>query len=637
MPQRVALYARVSTQQQVHTQTSAQQLERLQAHCVAQHWTWSPALVFRDDGYSGATLRRPGLERLRDLVAEGAVDHVVITTPDRLARKYLHQLLLIEEFEQRGCQVDFLDRPMGHDPNDQLLLHIRGAVAEYERTLIAERLRRGRQQKYRAGLLLPWTTPPYGYRSAPDHPRTPAAVYVAPSEGAIVTEIFARYLEPGGSVAGVAKWLSWAGIPSPTGKRYWTGASVRRILGNPVYRGDVYAGKGQVRPIAKRRSALAPVGRRSAALGPRAPEEWVFVGHVPAIVSAEQFAQVQQKLSSNQQRACRNNTAHAYLLRGLVSCGLCRMACTGQTRRGYAYYVCTGRGHPVVTGRDERCHARLIPVRELEAAVWTDLCALLTQPEGIAWALERGQSGAWDPQELQARRETLRQAEQGLTAQIERLTTAYLEQIIGLDEYRRRRHELDERAEALTQQLQGLEAQAAQQRELAPALAHIAAFSQRVTQGLEAATFAQKRALVELLIDRVVVTEDDVEIRYVIPTTERSEHTRFYQLRLAYCGEFPGQVPRRMPQRGDLLARATCAGGRRALATAVQRGATAQRPGLPDPSGGGGDGPGRGRRGGGSISVGPRLTFPVDQISGAPHHNAFSCSSLSITSRARST
>lgn len=128
--QRVALYARVSTHQQVQTQTIAQQLERLQTHCTTQHWTWSPALIFRDDGYSGASLRRPGLERLRDLVAEGAIDRVVITAPDRLARKDLHQLLLIDEFAQRGCPVEFLDRPMGPDPNDQLLLHIRGAVAE---------------------------------------------------------------------------------------------------------------------------------------------------------------------------------------------------------------------------------------------------------------------------------------------------------------------------------------------------------------------------------------------------------------------------------------------------------------------------------------------------------------------------
>jgi site-specific DNA recombinase len=250
----------------------------------------------------------------------------------------------------------------------------------------------------------------------------------------VVAQLFAQYLAPDGSVARAAKWASAQGIPSPTGKRSWTCSSVRRMLGNPVYRGDVYAGKGRARPVGPRRSALAPVGRRPAGLSPTPPEEWILVGHVPAIVSAEQFAQVQDKLRTNQQRARRNNRVHPYLVRGLISCGVCRLACSGQTRRGYSYYRCTGRGHPVVSCREERCHARLIPVREVDAAVWSDRCALLTTPGLLTQALERAQPGAWDPQELQARRETVARAEHSVTAQIERLTTAYLGQIVELEE-----------------------------------------------------------------------------------------------------------------------------------------------------------------------------------------------------------
>lgn len=155
----VALYVRVSTRNQVESQTIEQQLERLHAHVQAQGWAVPAAQVFRDDGYSGAVLKRPGLDQLRDQAASAAFDRVFITAPDRLARKYVHQVLLIEELEQKGCRVDFLDRPMSQDPHDQLLLHIRGAVAEYERTLIAERMRRGRLSKFRAGVLLPWTRP----------------------------------------------------------------------------------------------------------------------------------------------------------------------------------------------------------------------------------------------------------------------------------------------------------------------------------------------------------------------------------------------------------------------------------------------------------------------------------------------
>ena len=157
---RVARYARVSTLQQVETQTLEQQLDRLQTDTDEQGWDWREAQVFRDDGVSGSTLTRPGLDRLRDQVASRTFDGVLVTAPDRLARKYVHQILLIEEFEQAGCELIFIERPMSQDPNDQRLLQIRGAVAEYERTLIAERMRRGRQYKYRTGPLLPWTKPP---------------------------------------------------------------------------------------------------------------------------------------------------------------------------------------------------------------------------------------------------------------------------------------------------------------------------------------------------------------------------------------------------------------------------------------------------------------------------------------------
>ena len=164
---RIAVYARVSTQRQTQMQTIEQQLERLQAHFQLHGWEWQDDCVFRDDGYSGASLKRPGLDRLRDHVSQAHFDRVLMTAPDRLARKYVHQMLLIEELEKGGCLVEFVERPMSQDPHDQLLLQIRGAVAEYERNLIADRTRRGRLQKYRAGTLLPWGPPPYGYRDLP--------------------------------------------------------------------------------------------------------------------------------------------------------------------------------------------------------------------------------------------------------------------------------------------------------------------------------------------------------------------------------------------------------------------------------------------------------------------------------------
>ncbi len=250
----IAIYVRVSTQRQAQTQTIEQQLERLQAHAQSQGWDVPDENIFRDDGYSGATLNRPGLDRLRDKIKAAEVDRVLVTAPDRLARNYVQQMVLLEELEHAGCEIEFLDRPMSHDPHDQLLLQIRGAVAEYERTLIAERMRRGRQTKLRAGVLLPWTWAPYGYRMSPDRPRDPAGVQMDAAEAGVVQSMFAWYTEDHTSLFGLAKHLCSLGLPSPRGKKRWNPATIRGILTNPAYTGQVYAGRTRSRPARVRRS-----------------------------------------------------------------------------------------------------------------------------------------------------------------------------------------------------------------------------------------------------------------------------------------------------------------------------------------------------------------------------------------------
>src|SRR5436305_10904842 len=190
---RTAVYARVSTTRQAQAQTIEQQLDRLRVAVAERGWRLEERHVYRDDGCSGASLGRPGLDCLRDHAALAELDLVVVTAPDRLARNYVHQVLLLDELAGHGLKVEFLDRPMSQDPHDQLLLQIRGAVAEYERTLINERMRRGRLRKLRAGTLLPWTQPPYGYRLDPDRPRDPAGVRLNEAEAAVVRDLFAWY------------------------------------------------------------------------------------------------------------------------------------------------------------------------------------------------------------------------------------------------------------------------------------------------------------------------------------------------------------------------------------------------------------------------------------------------------------
>jgi site-specific DNA recombinase len=312
MAMRVALYTRVSTQHQAQAQTVEQQIERLVNEAHQQGWEVPLDQIFRDDGYSGASLRRPGLDRLRDRAAACALDLILITAPDRLARNYVHQVLLLDELQRYGCEVRFLDRPMSQDPHDQLLLQIRGAVAEYERSLITERMRRGRQRKLEAGIMLPWTRAPFGYRVDPAHPRDPAGVRVEPAEAAIVREIFAWYAEEAHSFYSLAQMLEQRGIRTSTGLARWNLASLRALLRNPAYTGRVYGNRWHRRGTVERRSAMAP-GKRSAMSLMEAPREaWILVAEIPPLVSQEQFDRVQARLVSNQRFAQRNNKAHPY-------------------------------------------------------------------------------------------------------------------------------------------------------------------------------------------------------------------------------------------------------------------------------------------------------------------------------------
>src|SRR6516162_9154203 len=359
---RVAAYARVSTTRQAQAQGIEQQLDRLRAAAGERGWELQDQHVYRDDGYSGARIGRPGLDRLRDHAALAELDVVLVTAPDRLARNYVHQVLLIDELAARGCQVEFLDRPMSADPHDQLL---------------------------------PWTTAPFGYRLDPERPRRADAVRTEPGEAALVAQLFDWYLEPQATVYRLARRLTDLGVPTPRGGPCWNTASVRGILRNPSYAGRALSNRAQVAPARGRKSALLPAGP-GISHAPRPEEDWIAVP-VPAIVSEQTFAQVQAKLDANQQGAARN-TRHEYLLRALISCGACRLGCTGRrTAAGYRYYLCRGRTDPLRVAQGERCTARYIPAGQLDELVWADLCALLTDPAHLTRALARAQAAPGCP------------------------------------------------------------------------------------------------------------------------------------------------------------------------------------------------------------------------------------------------
>lgn len=213
-----AIYARVSSQQQKQEQTIASQVTAVQEHAASLGYEVTPEWIFEDEGFSGATLVRPGLERLRDLVAQVAVPMVLCYAPDRLARKYAYQALLIEEFTRSGTEVRFVKGPKSESPEDELLLQVQGMLAEYEKAQIAERSRRGKLHRARSGSVNVLSGAPYGYRYVRKTEGCEARYELVEHEAAVVFKIFQRYTEEQISMGALARWLTEQGIPTARGK-----------------------------------------------------------------------------------------------------------------------------------------------------------------------------------------------------------------------------------------------------------------------------------------------------------------------------------------------------------------------------------------------------------------------------------
>ena len=236
---RIALYARVSTERQERQGTIGSQLDALRRFAQDQGHEIVDAYVCVDDGYSGTRLDRPGLDRLRDGAEAGAFEAVLILCPDRLARKYAYQMLILEELERFGVRAVFLEQPPSEDPHARLLVQIQGAIAEYERMKITERYRRGKLFRARQGEIIFWKVP-YGYRRVPRRDGAPAHIEISEPEAQVVRQVFAWHVEAGLSVRQIALRLTESAHPTATGRTRWGPSTVGRLLRNEAYIGTMY-------------------------------------------------------------------------------------------------------------------------------------------------------------------------------------------------------------------------------------------------------------------------------------------------------------------------------------------------------------------------------------------------------------
>jgi DNA invertase Pin-like site-specific DNA recombinase len=275
-----AIYARVSTERQDLAQTMDSQLAILTAWVRQQGHRLAEAHVYCDRGYSGARLDRPALDRLRDDAQAGLFEVVAILTPDRLARKYAYQALVLDELQRIGCRVVFVQHPVSDDPNDQLLLQIQAAVAEYERAVLGERFRRGKLHKARAGDVIS-QVPPYGYRYVPKQEGCPGHLVVDEGEAELVRLLFRWLIDERLTIRQLLKRLNAGPWRPRCGRPCWSTSVVHHILSDPVVTGTAYANRYAYLPAAKPRR---PDGPRAGAPA-RTPSSAAAGGSAPAAPS----------------------------------------------------------------------------------------------------------------------------------------------------------------------------------------------------------------------------------------------------------------------------------------------------------------------------------------------------------------
>jgi len=516
-----AIYARVSSDRQKENHTIASQTAALVEYAQAHGYSVPPDWVFQDEGYSGATLVRPGLEALRDLAAEGQIAAALVYSPDRLSRKYAYQVLLGEELSRCGVELIFLKAPAGVTPEDQLLVQFQGMIAEYERAQIAERCRRGKKHMAQRGGVNVLSGAPYGYRYVRKSDTSAAFYEVVEAEAKVVRMVFEIYTQQRLSINAIARLLNERQVATRTGRGRWERSTVWGILRNPAYRGMACYGKTEQRP---RQRVTRPLRQRKAipsrAVGgherPRA--EWIEVP-VPALVSEEMFALAQEQLEKNKRHSPRR-TIEPTLLQGILVCeqcgyGLYRTS-TYTSKQKLNYYRCIGSdGYRRLNG--PLCTNRPIRQDYLDEFVWNEIIRLLDDPGLIQAEIDRRRDAARSADPLRKRAEDLRREQARVEKSSERLLTAYQEGLVTLPQLRQRMPTLQKQTQAVESELQSLKMAAMDESKYLQLAESLTGFRTKLRSRADALDVVARQQILRLVVKEVLVGTDRITIRHSIP------------------------------------------------------------------------------------------------------------------------
>jgi site-specific DNA recombinase len=515
-----AIYTRVSSDRQKEDHTIASQTAALIEYAQTQGYAVPPEWTFQDEGYSGATLVRPGLEALRDLSAEGQIAAVLVYSPDRLSRKYAYQVLLTEELSRCGVEVIFLKSPAGATPEDQLVVQFQGMIAEYERAQIAERSRRGKRHKAQQGVVNVLSGAPYGYRYVKKSDHSAAYYEVIEHEAQVVRMVFETYTRRHLSINAIARLLNEQRIPTRTEKTRWERSTVWAMLRNPAYQGKACYGKTELQPRQRITRPLRQRNRlpnRNSANHERPRQEWIEVA-VPAVVTEEVFALAQEQLEKNKHFSPRR-TKKPTLLQGMLVCQQCGYAMYrssgGRSHRKLDYYRCIGSdGYRRLNG--PLCTNRPVRQDHLDEIVWEQVIRLLEDGTLIQSEIDRRREVAQNTDPRRQRGQGLRREQARLENHIERLVSAYQEGLVTFEQLRQRMPDLQKRSQAVESELHSLEMAVVDETRYLKLAESLAGFRTKLRVRAQTLDVRERQQLLRLLVKEILVGADALTIRHSI-------------------------------------------------------------------------------------------------------------------------
>ncbi len=519
---RAALYARVSTDKQAEKYGIPSQIEALRKRILERGWTLvldGDKDAFIDDGYSGAELDRPALNRLRQAVREGRVDVVLSYDPDRLSRKLYHQMILAEEFEKQEIKLEFITQDMGTSPEDRMFFNMRGLVAEYEREKIRERTVRGSREKARQGKVVSAGAIPFGFR----YNKEKATLEEDSERVQTIRLIFYTFANESLSLQRLADRLNRLHIPIPRGGDRWRASTLGIMLRNEVYIGKMHQFREyHVEPRLRRQPSTR---NKKTSLILRPSEEWITVS-VPSLIPVELFEAVQRKLKTNAELSKRN-TKREYLLSGLLYCSQCGGRMGGHTVHAIPYYRCYRKGNPDRVplgpdGRPQPCSCPEIKTEAIEPVVWNTICQLIKDPDFLIQELHRRNADNSQTKEILERELQLCQARlKAIPEEQRRLVEGYRKGLYA-DFMMREDMELIQKEQGeLERRKAELERQLAQKFLAQNQEAHIKSLAEKISIGLDNLDFTGKQELLRLLVEKVFYNGQSIEMLTIIPLGEQ--------------------------------------------------------------------------------------------------------------------